>query len=335
MKELIQKLVDGKDLDIHEAESAMKLMMSGNIPETQISAFLIALRIKGETPQEIASFAKVMREFSTKIKPKGKGILVDICGTGGDASGTFNISTTAMFIVATQVPVAKHGNRSISSSCGSADVLEELGINLNLPFEKIRESIEQIGLGFMFAPLHHSAMKHVMAIRKALGVRTVFNLLGPLTNPANASAQLIGVYDENFTEKIANVLKLLECKHGMVVHGHPCLDEISTLGKTKISELKNGKIKTYEIEPENFGISKGNINELRSSTPKQNAKILKNILKGKEKGTKRDIVLLNAAAGILVGEKVKNLRDGLEISKNAIDDGLAYKKLEELRRFYK
>jgi len=335
MKEYLQKLIDGKNLTTEEAESAMKFIMSGSASEAQIAGFLVALKIKGETPEEIAAFAKVMREFSTKIKPKVDGVLVDMCGTGGDASGTFNISTTAMFVVATQVPVAKHGNRSITSGCGSADVLESLGANINLPPEKIQESIEKVGIGFMFAPAHHSAMKHVMPTRKALGVRIVFNILGPLTNPAGANAQVVGVYDGNLTEKIASVLGLLGCRHAMVVHGFPQLDEISTPGETKISELKNGKIETYRIKPEDFGFKKAAVEDLRGGTPAENAEITKNVLSGKDKGPKRDVVLLNAAAGLVVGGKAKDLKEGLEISKNAIDSGAAYKKLEEFVGFCK
>ncbi|OYT55031.1 MAG: anthranilate phosphoribosyltransferase [Candidatus Altiarchaeales archaeon ex4484_2] len=222
MKDFIEKLVDGEDLTADEAANAMKTVMSGEASDAQIASFLTALRIKGETPQEIASLAEVMHDFAEKIYPDVDGTLVDVCGTGGDQLNTFNISTTSMFIVAAAgIPVAKHGNRSITSKCGSADVLEALGVNLDMEFNKIRECIEKIGIGFMYAPLHHSAMKYVMPARRELGVRTVFNILGPLTNPANARAQLMGVFDPDLTEKLANVFKILGLKHTIVAYGEP------------------------------------------------------------------------------------------------------------------
>ncbi len=334
MKEFIQKLIEGKNLTPEEAENAMNLIMSGNATQIQMASFLTALRMKGETPEEIASFAGVMRRFAESIKPDVHGILVDVCGTGGDKIKTFNISTTAMFVVAAAgIPVAKHGNRAITSKCGSADVLEELGVNLNIPFEKIKEGIEKADIGFMFAPLHHSAMKHVMPVRKELGIRTVFNLLGPLSNPANANAQLMGIYDPELTEKIAEVFRILGLERAMVVHGDPGLDEISTVGKTKISELTRNEIRTYHIKPEEFGLKRARIEDLAGGDRKENAIILKKILNREEKGAKRDIVLINAAAGILLGGKAKDLKEGLNTAKDILDSGKAYGKLEEFIEF--
>ncbi|MEA3255426.1 MAG: anthranilate phosphoribosyltransferase [Candidatus Altiarchaeota archaeon] len=336
MKQFIQKLVEEKDLTEKESERAMETIMSGKATDAQIGSFLTALRMKGETATEIAAFARVMRKFSRKITPGVDETLVDVCGTGGDEIKTFNISTTSMFIVAaTGIPVAKHGNRAITSGCGSADVLEELGVNLNLEFEKIGEGIEEVGIGFMFAPAHHSAMKYVMPARRELGVRTVFNILGPLTNPANASAQLMGVFDPNLSEKLAEVFRLLGLKHAMVVHGEPGLDEISTLGETKITELKDNRIKTYVVKPEDFGLVRVKAEDLSGGDKIRNARILTNILKGEDRGPKRDIVLLNAAAGIVVGDKAGSLGEGLEMVRDVLDSGKAYEKLNEFIGFTK
>ena len=334
MKEFIQKIIEGKNLTARESEKAMDRIMSGEATPSQIGSFLTGLRMKGESPTEISSLAKVMRKFAQKIKPNVDGLLVDVCGTGGDKIKTFNISTTSMFIVsAAGIPIAKHGNRAITSQCGSADVLEELGIELNLEFEKIKKAIEKVGIGFMFAPAHHLAMKYVMPTRRELGIRTVFNILGPLTNPANAQAQLMGVFDSNLTEKLAKVFKLLGLKQAMVVYGEPGLDEISNLGKTKISELRREKIKTYYIEPENFGLKRARVKDLAGRDKKGNAKILLDILLAREKGPRRDIVLLNAAAGIVVGNKAETLPAGIEIAKNVLESGKAYQKFEEFRDF--
>lgn len=336
MKEFIQKIIERKNLTAKESEKAMEIIMSGGATSSQLGSFLTALRMKGETSTEISAFAKIMRKFAQKIEPKVEGVLVDVCGTGGDRIKTFNVSTTAMFIVAgAGVPIAKHGNRAITSHCGSADVLEELGINLNLDLEKIRESIEKVGIGFLFAPLHHPAMKNVMPTRKELGIRTVFNILGPLTNPANAQAQLMGVFDPNLTEKLAEVFKLLGLKRAMVIYGEPGLDEISNLGKTKISELKEGKIKTYYIEPEDFGLKRGEIKDLTGGTKKENGKILLDILTGRDRGPRKAIVLLNAAAGIVVGDKARNFKEGIELAKNILENKKAYQKFKEFRNFCK
>ena len=334
MKEFIQKIIEGKNLTARESEKAMDRIMSGEATPSQIGSFLTGLRMKGESPTEISSLAKVMRKFAQKIKPNVDGLLVDVCGTGGDKIKTFNISTTSMFIVsAAGIPIAKHGNRAITSQCGSADVLEELGIELNLEFEKIKKAIEKVGIGFMFAPAHHLAMKYVMPTRRELGIRTVFNILGPLTNPANVQAQLMGVFGPNLTEKLTEVFKLLGLKQAMVVYGEPGLDEISNLGKTKLSELKNGKIKTYFVKPEDFGFKKAKAKDLAGGDKKENVKILTDILSGREKGPKRDIVILNSAAGIVVGNKAKDLKQGIKIARDVLGKGLAYKKLEEFIGF--
>lgn len=334
MKELISKIVGGEDLSREEAEKAMKAIMSGGSTEVEISALLTALKMKGETPEEIASFAKVMREFAEKIEPKVDKTLVDVCGTGGDRLNTFNISTTAMFVVAAAgVPIAKHGNRALTSKCGSADVLEELGVNLNLGFDKIRESIEEVGIGFMYAPLHHSAMKHVMPVRKKLPFRTVFNILGPLTNPANAQAQLMGVFDSELCETLASVFKILGLERAMVAHGSPGLDELSTLGETRISELKDGRIRTYYVRPEDFGLKKAKTEDLVGGSVAENARILIRVLKGEDQGPRRDIVLLNSAAGIVVGNEAESLEEGVEIARDILDNGRAYDKLDEFIDF--
>ncbi|MBU4265894.1 MAG: anthranilate phosphoribosyltransferase [Candidatus Altiarchaeales archaeon] len=336
MKELISKIVGGENLTAEEAESAMKTIMSGNSNEVEISSFLTALRMKGEASEEIASFAKIMREFASRIEPQVDGTLVDVCGTGGDMLNTFNISTTSMFVVAgAGIPIAKHGNRALTSKSGSADVLEELGVNLNSDFDKIKESIEKVGIGFMFAPMHHLAMKHVMPVRKQLGFRTVFNILGPLTNPANAGAQLMGVFDPALTETLANVFKILGLERAVVAHGDPGLDELSTLGKTKVSELKDGEVNTYFIKPEEFGLSIAREEDIAGGTAKDNAEILKNILAGEDTGPRSDITLLNAAAGILVGGMADNLTEGMEVAKDSLESGKAQKKLEELVKFSK
>lgn len=331
MKQIIQKLVDKQNLTADEAKQAMQTIMSGNATDAQIAGFLVAMRMKGETPDEIASLALIMREFAENIHPKVEGALVDTCGTGGDKLNTFNISTTTMFVAAgAKIPIAKHGNRSVSSQCGSADVLEELGVKIDFAPEKVEECIEKVGVGFMFAPLFHKSMKYVMPARTQLGIRTVFNILGPLSNPANAQGQVIGVFDEKLTEKLSRVLKIIGLKRAMVVHGTAGIDEISTLGETKISELKNGEINNYIITPEEFGLKRANAEDLAGGDVKENAKILIEILKCEEQGAKRDIVLLNAAAGIVVGGKAETISEGLKLAMESIDSGRAYEKLEEM-----
>jgi anthranilate phosphoribosyltransferase len=328
MRDLIEKLDKKEDLNAEEAESAMKQMMSGQASQEDMGDFLLALKEKGESPGEIAALAKVMREYATKINPKVDGTLVDMCGTGGDKSGTFNISTTAMFIVAgAGIPVAKHGNRSITSKCGSADVLEALGVRLELSPERIRASIEEVGVGFMFAPAHHPAMKHVMPVRKKLGVRTVFNILGPLTNPANAQAQLMGVFDPNLTETLAQVFGMLGLTRAMVVHGEPGLDELSTLGPSRVSELWGGLVKTYKLEASELGLVGGDLTV--GGTAKENAQLLRDILSGGGGQADTDIVILNAAGGFIVGGLAEDFKSGLKLARNTLDSGAAAKKLDD------
>jgi anthranilate phosphoribosyltransferase len=330
MQLAIRKLIEGKNLTEAEAEEAMKCIMSGEATQAQIGSFLTALRMKGETIAEITAFARVMKKFAHRITPKVNGMLVDTCGTGGDKIKTFNVSTAAMFVAAgAGVPIAKHGNRSLTSKAGSADVVEALGVRLDLEPHEVRRTIETIGIGFMFAPLFHSAMKHAIGPRREMGARTVFNILGPLTNPAGAQAQLMGVYDAALTKKLAHVLKKLGCRRAMVVHGLDGLDEISTIGKTQVSELKGGQVKTYKISPEKFGIKRTNKNEIAGADLNENARIMLRVLRG-ERGPRRDIVVLNAAAAIVVSGKARTMREGIAIAERSIDSGKAYEKLEQL-----
>lgn len=326
----IRRVADGHDLSRHEAEGVMKEIMSGNATPSQIGSFLTALRGKGETIQEIAAFASVMRQFATRIDPQVEDILVDTCGTGGDQINTINISTGAMFVAAgADVRIAKHGNRSVTSKSGSADVLEALGVNINLSPEEVERSIEKVGIGFMFAPIFHGSMKHAIGPRKEIGLRTVFNVLGPLTNPAGAKAQVMGVYDLELTEKLARVLGELKVERAMVVHGLDGLDEISTLGKTRISELRDGGINNYTISPEDYGIARTTPEEIAGMDAEGNARTLLDVLHG-EDSPHRDVVQLNAAAAILVSGKVEDLEQGLESAGKSINSGRALGKLQQL-----
>ena len=334
LEKYLGKVVEKEDLNAEEAENAMRAIMSGEANKIQTAAFLASLRMKGETEEEIAAFARVMRDLALKINPNVEKS-VDVCGTGGDAIKTFNISTTAAFITACVVPVAKHGNRSVTSKCGSADVIEELGVNLALPPRRIEESIEKVGIGFMFAPLHHQAMKNVMEVRQRLGMRTVFNILGPLTNPANATHQLIGVYDAALTELIAKVLRILGLKKALVVHGEPGVDEVSVCGKTRVSQLEDGKIGTYFINPEDFGVERALPEKIAGGDRKESARILRDVLSCKEEGAKRDVVLLNAAAAIFAAAESRSIGEGFEIARDVLESGQAAEKLEEFVRFAK
>ncbi len=330
------KLVERRDLTSTEAEETMREIMEGRASSEQIAAFLTALRMKGEIMEEIASFARMMRKYCRQIHPKVTGTLVDTCGTGGDQIKTFNVSTISAFVVAgTGIPVAKHGNRSVTSHCGSADVLEALGLKLDTPPEIVEKSIEQVGIGFMFAPLFHPAMKHASKPRKEIGIRTVFNILGPLTNPANAPTQLLGVYQESLTELLARVLLNLGITQAMVVHGLDGLDEISTIGKTKIAWLKDEEVHSHTIEPENFGIERTTPEMLRGSTPEENAITMFKIVSDRcdRNDPKRNMVLLNVAAGIVVGGKAENLQEGLALAARSIESGAAYDKLTSLIKF--
>ena len=337
IREGIIKLVEGKDLTRAEAEMIMSEVMAGNATQAQIAALLTSLRMKGETIEEITAFATVMRRFCSQIHPNTAGILVDTCGTGGDAVKTFNISTIAAFVAAgAGITVAKHGNRSVTSRSGSADVLQALGLNLKMDPAAVVKSIEKVGIGFMFAPTFHPAMRYALAPRREIGVRTVFNILGPLTNPANAKAQLLGVYDARLTEPLAHVLSNLGVERAMVVHGLDGLDEISTMGQTKITRLEYGEISTSIVCPEDFGMRTVEKGVLEGFTPEKNALMVYRILKpigdygtGKD-SLKSDIVLMNAAAAIYLGDKARTMEEGIEIAKESIRSGSAYKKLRSL-----
>ena len=334
IKEAIKKLVNKSNLTIFESQEIMRKIMAGKATNSQIAAILIGLRMKGETVEELAAFTQIMRENCYQIRPQVRSRLVDTCGTGGDKVKTFNISTAAAFVVAgTNIPVAKHGNRSVTSKSGSADVLEHLGMNLDVSPETVESTIEQIGIGFLFAPVFHPAMKYAVAPRKEIGIRTAFNLLGPLTNPAGAEGQIVGVYNPQLTKKIANVLNKLGCQEAMVFHGLEGLDEISTIGKTVISWLKDKRIKTFEAAPSDFNINKAKIGELIATDPEESAKTLFNIIYGNDlNNPKTEIVLANSAAGIMVGGKAEDFLHGMELARKSITSGSAYKKLKELIR---
>jgi len=330
IREAIDTLIQGQSLTMEQAAAVMEEIMGGEATPAQFGAFVTALRLKGETVDEITGMARVMRDKAVPVAVSGP--VVDTCGTGGDGSQTFNISTTAAFVVAgAGLKVAKHGNRGMSSGCGSADVLEQLGVKIDLGAKEVEQCLEQVGIGFMFAPVFHPAMKYASAPRREIGIRTVFNILGPLTNPAGASAQMLGVADRSLTVKIAKVLKLLGCHHALVVHGEDGLDEITLDGRTTVCELNKGVIKGYPIDPEEFGFSRVSVRNLRGGSPQENADILLGVLKG-QKGPHRDIVLLNAAAALVAGEKAQTMKDGIALAKEIIDSGRALEKLEGLIR---
>ncbi|NLL04627.1 MAG: anthranilate phosphoribosyltransferase [Clostridiaceae bacterium] len=332
LREAIQKLVEGRNLSEGEVIAALSCIMEGEATQAQIGSFITALRIKGETIEEITGCAKVMRKKADRIV-LDKDYFIDIVGTGGDCSYTFNISTAAAFVTAAGgVTVAKHGNRSVSSKSGSADVLESLGINISLEPEKVKECIEKIDIGFMFAQTFHKSMKHAAGPRKELGIRTIFNILGPLTNPASAKGQLLGVFNEKLTEPLAYVLSNLGVENAMVVYGMDGMDEISLSDHTKVSELKNGKVNTYYLNPEDYGMNLVNKGEIIGGDSKENSKIILSILNG-EKGPKRDIVVLNAAAALYVGKAVEDIKSGIIMAEEILDSGKALDKLNELREF--
>lgn len=332
LKELLAKLVGKEDLSEAEMVQATHEIMDGEATPSQIGAFLTALRIKGETVQEVAGAAKVMREKALKVNFEAP-VVIDTCGTGGDQSGTFNISTTTAFIVAAAgIPVAKHGNRAMSSRCGSADLLEALGIKVDLPPEKVERCLKQVGIGFMFAPVFHSAMKNVIGPRRELGFRTVFNLLGPLTNPANANCQLIGVFHPELTGTLAEVLKVLGVKRAMVVHGCGGLDELSLEGTNKISFLHDGIIDTIFLKAEDAGLHAAANQELRGEDPVENAKLTERILNGSEQGPRLDVILLNTAAAFMVAGVVSDFKAGVAYARRLITDGSAYQKLQSLKQ---
>ena len=328
IKEAISKLVGKEELTRDEALTVMNEIMSGTAEPAQVAAFLTALHIKGETPLEVSACADGMRKFATKVDRAGKDV-IDIVGTGGDCANTFNISTTASFITcAAGVSVAKHGNRAASSKCGTADCLEALGVKLMLEPEKNEEVLKNTDMCFMFAQKYHPAMKYVGPVRKAIGIPTVFNILGPLTNPAGNTHQLLGVYSESLLETVAYALKDLGLKGAMVVYGEDCLDEISMSAPTKVYELINGEITSYEITPEQYGFTRCSKEELVGGTPEENAQLVRDILSGRETGAKRDAVLFNAGAAIHIVKGV-SIEEGIKQARETIENGTAYNKLCE------
>ncbi|WP_394924059.1 anthranilate phosphoribosyltransferase [uncultured Robinsoniella sp.] len=328
IKEAINKVMNGNNLTYEESKAVMEEMMDGTATQAQMGGFLTALRMQGETIEEITAFATVMREKGIKLRPERE--VIDIVGTGGDEVGTFNISTTASFVVAAGgVPVAKHGNRSVSSKCGAADVLENLGANVSLSVEQNEQILKKTGMCFMFAQVYHSSMKYAAPVRKELGARTVFNILGPLSNPAAATMQLLGVYDRNLAEPLAQVLSNLGVTRGVVVCGNDGLDEITLTGETVVYEIRFGEITSYRIAPEQFGLNRCELSDLLGGDPIENAKITEDILSGKERGAKRDVILMNAGMSLYLGIDDITLADGIKMAADLIDSGKAYAKMEE------
>ena len=329
IKEAIAKLVERIDLTEEEMVSVMNQIMTGEATPLQIAAFLTALRMKGEKVQEITGAARAMREKDHHIKVKAERVL-DTCGTGGDQKGTFNVSTTSAFVVAgAGVAVAKHGNRSVSSRSGSADVLAALGVKVDAPREKVEECLEKIGIGFLFAPLLHEAMKYAVQPRREIGIRTIFNLLGPLTNPALATHQLVGIYDGALTTLVAQVLKNLGSVRALAVHGMEGMDEISLSGPTRVAELRDGQVRDYTIAPEEVGLKRCRLEEVRGGTPEECAQIVRAVLQG-DKGPKRDMVLFNSGAALYVSGVADSIVQAIPLAAESIDSGKARKKLEQL-----
>lgn len=330
IKDAIRKVADRGALSEAEAHAAMGQVMDGQATPAQIAALITALRMKGETVDEIAGFARAMRERAQRITPSADA-LIDVVGTGGDRLSTFNISTTAAFVVAAAGGyVAKHGNRAVSRLSGAADVLEALGVQIQIPPDMVRRAIEDIGIGFMFAPIYHAAMKHAVGPRKEIGIRTVFNILGPLTNPANASYLVVGAYSAGLTELMARVLGEMGARRAFVVHGLDGVDEVSTVGPTQVSELRNGTVRTYTITPDDLGLPQAQPEDISGGTPDENAAITTAVLRG-ERGPRQDIVLANAAAALLAVEAADDWQDGVALARRAIASGAAYEKLEGLR----
>lgn len=330
IKKSIKELAEGKDLSKELMEESLEQVIQGKSSDAQIASFLTALHMKGITADEIAAAVQVMRKHMNKISPNTNGNLLDVCGTGGDKLNTFNISTTVMFVAAgAGCSVVKHGNNSVSSLSGSADLLQELGVSINLPAEKTKELIERIGIGFLYAPLYHKSTKNVSNARKEIGIKTLFNIIGPLTNPASAKTQLLGAYNESIAEKLALALQKLNAGRALVVHGLDGLDEFSTVGKTIVFEVNGRELDFFSCSPEDFGFKKANARDLEGGNPKQNALILRKILQG-ENSPRRDIVLLNAGAALYANKKAGNILEGIELAKNSIDSGNALKKLELL-----
>jgi anthranilate phosphoribosyltransferase len=332
-----------ESLTREEARAVMSEVLTGQCTDAQIGALLVALHMKGETVEEIVGFAEAIRaaasplpiheDSSLYVSGTGRDALVDTCGTGGDTSGTFNISTaTALVVAGAGVRVAKHGNRSVTSKCGSADVMEALGVNINLPPARMMACLEQVGIAFLYAPAMHSAMKYVQPARRELRLRTVFNLLGPLTNPARASAQVVGVYSLDLVEKLAEALSMLGLHRALVVHGLDGLDEITITGPTRIAEVREGVVRTYEVTPEEFGIKRSGLEAISGGDAAENAAIIREVLCGK-KSARQDVVLLNAAAALIAAGRADHFRDALPLAAKSIDSGAAASKLDTLIRF--
>lgn len=341
--EAIKKVVDRVDLDSGESESLLEQIMSGECTDAQIASLLTALRMKGETVAELAGFARVMRRKAARVRPLSivsaeiggteREALIDTCGTGGDVSGSFNVSTATAFVVAgAGVRVAKHGNRSVSSQCGSADVVEALGVNIDLAPDRIATCIDEVGIGFLHAPLLHEAMKYVAPARRQMGIRTIFNMLGPLTNPAGANTQVVGVYAAHLTELLAGVLAQLGSTRALIVHGSDGLDELTITAESKITELRDGELKTYFVTPEDFGLARATLSEIQGGDAKQNSGIILEVL-NRTRGPRRDVVLLNAAAAFLASSRVSDLQEGVKLAGESIDSGAALKKLKLLIEF--
>jgi anthranilate phosphoribosyltransferase len=336
MKQALNAVVAKQDLTESEMASVMEAIMTGGATDAQIGGFLVALRMKGETIDEITGAARVMRQLATKVEIKADN-LVDTCGTGGDGANIFNVSTASAFVVAAAGgQVAKHGNRSVSSSTGSADVLEAAGVNLSLTAEQVARAVEDIGVGFMFAPAHHSAMKHAIGPRKELAVRTIFNILGPITNPASVPNQVLGVFDGDLCEPLANVLGRLGSEHVLVVHAHDGLDELTLSGKSRIAELKDGKVSVYDVSPEDFGIQTQTLEGLSVDSAEESLTLIKDALSKREtaQGKKAaDLIALNAGAAIYASNLASTLAEGVSMAEDAISTGLALEKLNELAAF--
>lgn len=330
MKDILSKLTAGKDLTIEEAMRAQELILTGEATPAQIAGCLTALRMKGETLEEITGFATVLRDKANTISPKLSNYL-DFVGTGGDSTYSFNISTTSSFVVAAAgIPVAKHGNRSISSKSGAGDVLEALGVNISADPDVVQKCVEEVGIGFMFAPHFNPAMKYVGPVRKELGFRTIFNVLGPLSNPSRAKTMLVGVYNPMLTEVIAGAMMNMGVERALVVSGDDNMDEITLTGPSVISEIKDGKVSTYSITPEQFGFQCCSLKDLQGGDGAINAQITRDVLSGKENGAKRDIVLLNAGAALYVGGKANDITEGIKLAEEILDSGKALKVVEDL-----
>jgi anthranilate phosphoribosyltransferase len=343
INEAIKRAVDRVDLRAEEAESVLEQIMTGQCTDAQIASLLTALRMKGETIAELTGFARVMRRKAAHVRPYAtvraeiggteREALIDTCGTGGDISGSFNVSTATAFVVAgAGVRVAKHGNRSVSSQCGSADVVEALGIKIDLPPDRIARCIDEVGIGFLHAPQLHDAMKYVAAARRQMGIRTIFNMLGPLTNPARANTQVVGVYAAHLTELLASVLGELGSTRALVVHGSDGLDEITITCESKITELRNGELRTYSVSPEDFGFARATLGEIQGGDAGQNGEIILEVLRG-GRGPRRDIVLLNAGAAFVASSRVNDLKEGVSLAAESIDSGDALDKLKRLIEF--